>query len=254
MECAALFVAAFFGLVDIANILMEPPINADINSDILGCTSLYIAVSQGHKDFVRLILETKGIDIEPRGSDPHAPFLVMASFSDHAEIVLLLLNHGVDIESRDNRGQTALSNAAKRGNDSILRLLLEKGADVHSESTDGLTPFLLAAQYGNNTQTLISLLEHGADIESRDMLGRTALSLAALARNMETVQFLLEKGVDIDSKDNLGRTPLVMTAHAHHGIRYPVFKYLVDKGADVHSQSDDGDCIAWHVGLCSFVP
>jgi ankyrin repeat protein len=127
MESTALFVAAHFGLVDIATILIKPPISVDINSAIFGCTPLYVSASEGYKEFVHLMLEMKGINVDPvdREEGLDTPFIEATSHG-HEAIVLLLLNHGQDIEARTHDGQTALSKAAERGNDSILRLPLGK--------------------------------------------------------------------------------------------------------------------------------
>jgi ankyrin repeat protein len=44
-------------------------------------------------------------------------------------MVKLLLDHGADVDLRNNDGWTALMNACGRGYNDIVKLLLAKGAD-----------------------------------------------------------------------------------------------------------------------------
>jgi ankyrin repeat protein len=60
------------------------------------------------------------------------------------------------------------------------------------------------------------LLEKGADVDSKDMGGRTPLSWAARNGHEAVVTLLLEKGADVHSKDKDGRTPLSWAAGNGH--------------------------------------
>jgi ankyrin repeat protein len=46
------------------------------------------------------------------------------------------------------------------------------------------------------------------------------------------VKYLIEKGADIHSKDKDGRTALMWASGMGH---LEVVKYLIEKGADIHS-------------------
>ena len=52
------------------------------------------------------------------------------------------------------------------------------------------------------------LLRHGADPDQKDMLGNTALHLAACTNHVPVVTLLLRAGTDVTTLDNNGRTPL----------------------------------------------
>jgi ankyrin repeat protein len=43
------------------------------------------------------------------------------------EVVRLLLEHGVDVEAKDNDGKTAMQVAAEEGHDEVVELLREDG-------------------------------------------------------------------------------------------------------------------------------
>jgi ankyrin repeat protein len=47
-------------------------------------------------------------------------------------IVQMLLEKGIDINTRDSQGWTALHLAAERGQHEVVKLLLDRGADVYA--------------------------------------------------------------------------------------------------------------------------
>ena len=51
----------------------------------------------------------------------------------------LLLEKGAELESRDNYGQTPLSQAAENDQETMVKLLLEKGAELESRDKYGWT-------------------------------------------------------------------------------------------------------------------
>ena len=66
------------------------------------------------------------------------------------------------------------------------------------------TPLHWAAS-GGKTKTAIALIDRGADIEAKDVAGRTPLHLVAARMGAtKTVIALIDKGADINPKDALG--------------------------------------------------
>lgn len=62
--------------------------------------------------------------------------------------IRLLLVHGADPSSKDDKGNTALHIAARRGDAEIAKTILECGADLSPQNGDGDTPLHLAARAG----------------------------------------------------------------------------------------------------------
>ncbi|XP_051636502.1 ankyrin repeat domain-containing protein 36B-like [Manacus candei] len=56
------------------------------------------------------------------------------------------------------------------------------------------------------------LLEHGADIDAKNELGYTPLTLAITERCKGMIEFLLQKGADVNATDNHKRTPMEVAA------------------------------------------
>ncbi len=110
---------------------------------------------------------------------------------------------GADI----NKKNTALMNAALRGNIKAMELLLENGADVNAKDTLGNRALDLAAGAGH-IEAVELLLKHGAHIDARDRDGNTAFITATRCMNVEIAKLLLENGADINAQNNEKSTAL----------------------------------------------
>ena len=96
-----------------------------------------------------------------------------------------------------DRGNTALHWAAKKGNMNIVEILLDRGIEINSKTNDGETALHIAASSGNMNIVEI-LLDRGIDINSKDNDGWTALHWAASNGDMNIVEILLDRGIDIN--------------------------------------------------------
>ena len=116
--------------------------------------------------------------------------LYQAIKDDDIERVKLLLSQGVDINIRDNYGETPLFKAAQNGKTKIVKLLLDKGANP--ELSDGHnTPLLAAIEYFRFSN--IDVISELANVATTENLKR-ALEVAK-KRNNEKVIDLLTKGI-----------------------------------------------------------
>ena len=53
-------------------------------------------------------------------------------------MILLLLQHGAEVSSKDNFGDLPLHRAARKGLESIVQIFIEHGADVFAQNAAGL--------------------------------------------------------------------------------------------------------------------
>lgn len=83
-----------------------------------------------------------------------------------------------------------------------------------------------------------TLLKNGADINSRNEEGATALILAAGVGNLEMVEMLLQAGAEVDATDTRGWTALFKALFNYEQNRgFPdVVSALIDAGADIEHQ------------------
>ena len=100
-----------------------------------------------------------------------------------------------------------LRDASRTGDIDRVMSLIEIGADIHSRDDDGWTALRRSCSHGH-TAVASLLLERGADIHSRDDDGWTALHRACDRSEKDTAILLIESKADIYIKSNDGMTPL----------------------------------------------
>ena len=95
---------------------------------------------------------------------------------------------------------------------------------------------LIEAVNANDSASVRELLAGGADANSRDAYGATALMNAAYMGNLEMVNDLLAAGAEVDAKDELGWTALMKACNnAEMDRGFPdVVERLIAAGADVN--------------------
>ena len=103
------------------------------------------------------------------------------------------LEAGVDIEERDELGQTALMVAASHHQVEAVKLFLEHGADVNACAASGWTALMSGAMLGNET-LLTLLLANGALVDAASLTKQTALRVAAIFGHNACVRLLISKG------------------------------------------------------------
>ena len=87
-----------------------------------------------------------------------------------------------------------------------------------------------AAEAGTYTQASL-LVTCGADVNTQDASGRTALHAAAEKGSKKIVDLLVAGGAQVDKEDSSGRTPLLLAVLGGHT---DVVKLLLEHGADIH--------------------
>ncbi|KAK8142161.1 hypothetical protein G3M48_009262, partial [Beauveria asiatica] len=137
-----------------------------------------------------------------------------------------------DLSSEPVLRDNLLFSAVKEGNDELLQILLEHGANIEVRNVEGETPLLRAVELGRKN-TIRVLLDFNADVEAIGAMQLSPLMTAATLRSESRIRLLLEKNAKINAKNCIGYTALTMAvsqAIAGHG-RNPV-KLLLDRGAD----------------------
>ncbi|CAG9788988.1 unnamed protein product [Diatraea saccharalis] len=97
--------------------------------------------------------------------------------------------------------------------------------------------FLAACTAGDKDEVL-RLLKMGADINTANVDGLTALHQACIDDNLDMVEFLVTHGADVNRGDNEGWTPLHATASCGF---LSIARYLLENGADVGAVNYDGE-------------
>lgn len=117
---------------------------------------------------------------------------------------------------RRKRNDAALCDAASVGDLAAIKRLLAEGVDQDSADEDGMSA-LMAAAFCGQVKAVRALLDAGADPDAQDVSGTTALMNAVLASGemeqgethpifFEIVELLLEADADVELEDEDGLT------------------------------------------------
>ena len=134
-----------------------------------------------------------------------------------------------------HNGRYSLSTALHFGGvpDELVIWLVEQGLDINIPDYYGATPLYRQAILGRDTVKL--LCELGADIEKPNTYGDTPLHMAAEFFHPRTVKFLIDKGANVNAKNDMGRTPLASVLMVCRGIYIAqtaeIASMLLDAGA-----------------------
>src|SRR5215467_14416356 len=136
------------------------------------------AAMNGNRDVVRALLQQHADVNAAQGDGTTA--LHWAVYRDDADMASLLIAAGANVIAKTRVGSiTPMFMAAKNGNATIIQMLLKAGVNPNSTDTNGTTALMYAAISGKPEATKV-LLDHGANANARDFTnGQTAMMFAA---------------------------------------------------------------------------
>ncbi|KAJ5219390.1 uncharacterized protein N7498_001489 [Penicillium cinerascens] len=117
-----------------------------------------------------------------------------------------------------------------------VKYALDKGADVNTMNSQGQTALMVAVSYGHE-DVISLLLEYGAKMDKIGTHGETALGVAALRGFDDIAQLLLVHGTNPNCGKNMGKTALSQAAISGS---LTVATLLLDCGADPNAVSSNG--------------
>ncbi|KAJ8750423.1 hypothetical protein K2173_015562 [Erythroxylum novogranatense] len=118
--------------------------------------------------------------------------------------VLLLLDYGADPNRKDSEENVPIWEAMLGGHEEVIKLLRKNGANV---CLGDVGHFACTAAQQNNLNLLKEIVQFGGDVTQPRDNGTTALHIAVCEDNIDIVKFLLEHGADVDKKDIHGCSP-----------------------------------------------
>ena len=167
------------------------------------------------------------------------------------KIVELLLKHyeseDIDLNARNEYGQTAFISACLKGHKDVVKLLLDNSdIDLNVRNNHGFNAFALACYSGH--KDVVELLLKISDIEVNARSNQeteeeecTALMVACARGNEDVVKLLVgnsNRNIDLNAKTTLGRTALMIACLKGHK---NVIKLLMDiSDIDLNARTNDG--------------
>ena len=242
---SALHCISYFGIAEVAAILIKMNRWDVSQKDGAGMTPLIRAARYGHEEVVRLLLRNRHIQPDQQDSSSGRTALSWAAGSGHEGTVRLFLgprfvNPGsigrewgkaarvvntlfggryVNPNSTCNYGRTPLLWATQNGYEGIVKLLLgRKDINPNSSCQFGRTPLLWAVQNGNEgiAKLLLGREDINPDIPDKTY-GQTLLWWAVENGREGTVKLLLErKDVNPNSSYQSAQVPPSLAAGGGH--------------------------------------
>lgn len=210
--------------------------------DQRGRTALFEALAQNREDNLKLLL---GARVDPLQQDKHgqsaltfaldqgsplsplllnaiepqnwqAEWLPLSAAKGLFDVTMQLINQGLDVNTADQQGRTALYHAALAGQLKLVDTLLKKGSDASLTDNAGNT-LLHAVAATEQIEVMQHLLKSGQYtryINALNKLGSGPIHSAASARQGAQVASLIKAGADKDMKDGNGNTALILAVMA----------------------------------------
>lgn len=184
----------------------------DINAtDNNGFTALDYVVKKGDFEAAKVLIKNNAkFDIKNKR---YKDFFLSCVKNNKTELIRLFLEHNVNVNEKNEDGDTALCIACKQGLSDYefvytIRLLLENGANINVKDSNGETPLMISTKY-KDSDIMKLFVQKGADVNVKDSNGETAIIKAVKNANNYTVamsSILIENGANLKIKDNSGKT------------------------------------------------
>lgn len=222
----------------------QDPCGGPPNAQALPIWSL---AALGLQDHVAKAIKDGKSDIHLSDPDTNDTALHHAVWSNHPEIVEMLLEAGLSPDAKNLYLRTPLHFAAMDGNIPILNLLLQEvEAEDKSEAVDAMdkwgTSPLLMAHFEVHIECCLLLVEAGATIPPSKASMKQSLFFAAIDNDrLEAVQRLVQMGADVAAKNILGLTGLRMAKERG--------KYMIE---NFLRRSKTGNAIALGQGMVDY--
>ncbi|KAI9875949.1 MAG: Ankyrin repeat domain-containing protein 44 [Pleopsidium flavum] len=247
--CRSLHLAAYHGLTDIVEALLDMHANdnatngmnnadeGENSTDEESDEQIALAADGGHLRTVKLLISA-GANVNATSPSFGGTALQVAASEGHSNVVQVLLQANANVNAPTSEdGQTALQFAADGGHLEIVRLLLDAKADVNGRPFARQHTPLQAATANGDIEIVRLLLSAGATVNAipaYDLAGgHTALQGATRHEHLELTQLLLDANADVNAIHPFSGNTALQVA-ASHG-RVEVVGLLLSASADPNS-------------------
>ncbi len=176
---------------------------------------------------------SKRIDINAKDNMGNTVLHIAAQKGEIKKVKILLEKKPLWVNSKNRFGITPLHYAAIDGHQEIATQLITAGANVNSKTNTGITPLYGAVSAGKKEMIRL-LIQNGAKVNTTT--GDSALPLHAATRR-DIAEILVAAGARVKSVNKYGFTPLHIAAHYGY---IEVADYLMSRGAKLEGRTKAG--------------
>lgn len=196
------------------------------------CNAAWLGNSQRLSDLIK-----NGISPDEIDKDGRSALMVAAAYG-HLECMQVLLSNNASSNLTDRLGNTALDETIKSTHDLCAHTLATSAkAKMHIGFKSSR---LCACAANGRLRELRLLLKNGANVDERDVDGRTPVQLAAFHGNLLIVVELFFRGAHLSIRDRWRITPLSSAARSKKGV---IAQLLQCNGAVVDAMDTRKDTI-----------
>ncbi|MEM7084888.1 MAG: ankyrin repeat domain-containing protein [Bacteroidota bacterium] len=153
------------------------------------------------------------------------------------------LDQGVDVNQKDENGNTALLNMTKSNDLASIRFLVEEGALVNEVNDKGESALMLAVKQ-NDVEAVEFLIEEGAKIDDLDVNGNSLVYYLLASFNYDNsesfdakLELLLKNGIDLQQIQAGGNSLYHLAAKQNN---MELFKKLSKHAPPGNTKNEDG--------------
>ncbi|MDY5918496.1 MAG: ankyrin repeat domain-containing protein [Treponema sp.] len=204
-----IIIASQYGHLEIVKLLISYKANLELK-DEYETTPLIRAAQNGYIDIIKELVNN-GANYK----DHQGAILTLAAFNGKKDVVEYFLKKGVNVDAKDQDGNTALIKASINNQLEIVKYLIKNGADVNIKNNDAITALMVAA-YSGHLDVVNLLLKNGADINTKTNADRSALNFAIGNGQIEIVKSLMEYDADLLGDFTAIYKDIVVALIKHH--------------------------------------
>lgn len=190
---------------------------------------LIMAAGAGDTESLDLFSQM-GMDIDSKDRVGNTA-LIKAAGGGHARTVERILGLGADPRHQNSMGRDALMTSSAKGFEQVSRMLLSRGGDITVKDSEGWSALSIAAFNGH--ADVVSLLSSQASPTALD----NALLVASFNGDDEVISRLLGAGANINARSPASMTPLMIAAE---GGKLEAVRTLLQNQANPYSETNDG--------------
>jgi ankyrin repeat protein len=205
------------------------------------------AVSQGHTDIVKLLLE-RGADpnLREEGIAPRGHALYAAASGGQYELAKVLLEHGANPDAPVESSADALTRAINNSDEKLVDLLCSYGAArsveimaYYNDVRTAAAVFAADPALANDPEALANAARNGHDSFVRLMLRYQPdlpERIGVAAKTPELTELLFANGMNPSHPNWMHGTPLHEFARTNDVANATIF---IDRSADLHARDED---------------